>query len=73
MSAGEQKRASFLCQALFMITKKLPPHLVESRGVKRCSECNQAFSVDSALSLSAAFRKHLTEIHKPAQPEPSRR
>ena len=50
------------------LLKKLPPHLIVSRGVKRCSDCNQAFPVDSKPSLSTAFKKHILETHRSATP-----
>jgi hypothetical protein len=42
----------------------LPPYLVESRGVKRCSRCQHPFDADSKPSLSTAFKRHVLEVHR---------
>jgi hypothetical protein len=48
-------------------TKVLPPYLVEARGVKRCSHCQHPFDADSKPSLSAAFKKHVLDLHRAKQ------
>ena len=50
-----------------MANRVLPPHLIESNGVTCCSQCKAPFSENSKLSLSAAFRKHVVEVHNPAK------
>ena len=42
----------------------LPPHLVALNGVKRCSACGHAFDAKKEFSLSAAFKKHVQEVHR---------
>jgi hypothetical protein len=42
----------------------LPPYLITSRGVKRCSVCQQPFEADSKPSMSAAFKKHVLNVHR---------
>jgi hypothetical protein len=42
----------------------LPPHLVESNGVKGCSVCAQQFDATSTPSTSVAFKKHVQDVHR---------
>ena len=51
-----------------MASQVLSPHLIESKGVKRCSVCKHPFDADSRPSLSAAFKRHVIEVHKSAMP-----
>ena len=44
--------------------KPLPPHLIDSRDVKRCSVCLLPFDANSKPSISAAFKKHIHEVHR---------
>jgi hypothetical protein len=50
-----------------MVSRVLPPHLIESNGVNRCSICKNAFTLDSKPTMNAAFRKHVAEVHKSAK------
>ena len=47
-----------------MVRRVLPPHLIESKGVKRCSVCMHPFDADSKPSLSAVFKEHVMEVHR---------
>lgn len=58
---------------LQMTQSALPPHLIHSRGMKRCSVCLKAFPDDAKPSVSQAFRKHLDEEHSKRQPIPNPR
>ena len=42
----------------------LPAHLIESRGLNRCSLCAISFDASSKPSISAAFKKHVLEVHR---------
>jgi hypothetical protein len=50
-----------------MAIKKLPPHLIDDRGVKRCSVCKMPFLPDAQPSLSKAFAEHVIKAHRPGQ------
>jgi hypothetical protein len=51
-----------------MANRVLPPYLIESNGTKRCSKCSTAFNADSKPSVSAAFKEHVIEVHRSANP-----
>ena len=42
---------------------KFPPHLIDSRGVKRCSVCRMPFRADSQPSIIKAFAAHVLKAH----------
>jgi hypothetical protein len=46
-----------------MVTSKLPPHLMQSHRDKCCSACKRPIAASPTLSLSAAFKKHVLEVH----------
>ena len=46
---------------------KMPPHLIDHNGVKRCSACDVAFPPGSQPSISKAFAAHVRDEHKPAE------
>jgi hypothetical protein len=46
---------------------KLPPHLIEFQGAKRCSVCMMPFPPDAQPSQSKAFAAHVLKAHRPGQ------
>jgi len=46
---------------------KLPPHLIDYRGAKRCSICKMPFPPDSNPTINLAFAEHVVEAHRPGQ------
>ena len=53
--------------AIDMSTTKLPPHLIDYQGAKRCSVCKMPFPTDVKPSLSTAFAEHVVKAHRPGQ------
>ena len=50
-------------EATQMVEEKIPPHLVDDRGIKRCSVCKFPFHPDVKPSLTVAFTEHLFRAH----------
>ena len=46
---------------------KLPPHLIDYQGARRCSICKMPFPTDAEPSLSKAFAEHVITNHRPSQ------
>jgi len=46
---------------------KLPPHLIDYQGAKRCSICKMPFPSDIEPSLTKAFAEHVISNHRPGQ------
>ena len=45
----------------------LPPRLIASGEVQRCSVCGYPFPADVRPSMSVAFAEHLLKAHQPGQ------
>ena len=46
---------------------KLPPHLIDYMGAKRCSICKMPFPSDVQPALDKAFAEHVKTNHRPGQ------
>ena len=46
----------------------LPIYLITVKGVRRCSACGEPFSDDSMPKVTQAFRSHVEEVHRTADP-----
>jgi hypothetical protein len=44
---------------------KLPPHLIDYMGAKRCSICKMPFPSDVQPALDKAFAEHVRTNHRP--------
>ena len=52
---------------MLMPRTKLPPHLINYQGAKRCSICKMPFPSDAEPGLSKAFAEHVITNHRPSQ------
>ena len=50
-----------------MPRSKLPPHLVQYQGLRRCSVCMMLFPDNSQPSVSKGFAEHVVKAHRPNQ------
>ena len=57
----EQRRIKFMPRV------KLPPHLIDYQGAKRCSICMMPFPSDAQPSLDKSFAEHVITNHRPGQ------
>ena len=46
---------------------KLPPHLIDYMGAKRCSICKMPFPRGSDEEVNVAFADHVRMNHRPSQ------
>lgn len=50
-----------------MSKAKLPPHLIDYQGARRCSICKMPFPPDAPPSQDEAFAEHVLRAHRPGQ------
>ena len=50
---------------MLMPRTKLPPHLIDYQGAKRCSICKMPFPSDAEPSLGKAFAEHVITNYRP--------
>jgi hypothetical protein len=63
---GEQKRKPPARDST-VPSSKLPPHLIDYQGARRCSICKMPFPPDLKPSVDKAFAEHVVKAHRPGQ------